>query len=186
MRVLIEIMVKLRHGLLLLPLIVFLVDRLSADFTFSISQALSLSKPDWLIVFWLFYALLVLASFLASDFLGVYGVFLVLSLGALALWLMLLKNFFFFLTAGAEAHVCLGTFLWLTPTLRIDISLGLDFLAYNFLLLVITIAVFVNFFTFAYFRYEPCVSSLLRLLNAFVLSMSLLILAGNLVIFFLG
>ena len=89
-------MVKLRHGLLLLPLIVFLVDRLSADFTFSISQALSLSKPDWLIVFWLFYALLVLASFLASDFLGVYGVFLVLSLGALALWLMLLKNFFFF------------------------------------------------------------------------------------------
>lgn len=74
----------------------------------------------------------------------------------------------------------------LAPALEVSIDLTLDLVSYSFLLLTITIAVFVNLFAFSYFRYEPNVDRLLLLLNAFVLSMGVLVVAGNLVVLFLG
>ena len=53
-------------------------------------------------------------------------------------------------------------------------------------MLTLTIALFVQAYAFAYFRYEPNVDRLLLFLNSFVASMVLLVLAGNLVVLFLG
>jgi len=49
-----------------------------------------------------------------------------------------------------------------------------------------SIAVFVYFYTYCYFRYEPSVERLVTLLMLFVNSMILLVLSGNLIVLFLG
>lgn len=49
-----------------------------------------------------------------------------------------------------------------------------------------SIAVFVYFYTYCYFRYEPSVERLVTLLLLFVNSMILLVLSGNLIVLFLG
>lgn len=56
----------------------------------------------------------------------------------------------------------------------------------SFGLLVLTIAFFINVYTFAYFRYEPNVSRLILFIDVFVVSMVLLVTAGNVVIMYLG
>lgn len=49
-----------------------------------------------------------------------------------------------------------------------------------------TIGLFVNFYTYSYFRYEPHISRLISLINAFIASMLVLVNSGNLVVFFFG
>lgn len=55
-----------------------------------------------------------------------------------------------------------------------------------FSLLVLSIAFFINLYTFAYFRYEPNVSRLILFIDIFVVSMVVLVTAGNLVLMYLG
>lgn len=124
--------------------------------------------------------------FLFGDFLGLYGVFVGLCIVSSVFWASLLSSFNFFFLEDGEALITLGSIARLAPALEVSIDLSLDLVSFSFLLLTITIAVFVNFFAFSYFRYEPNVERLLLLLNAFVLSMGLLVVAGNLVILFLG
>lgn len=101
-------------------------------------------------------------------------------------WFFLALNFNFFFFEGGELFVSMGSLLKLAPQLDIPFLLVLDLVSFSFLFLTITIAVFVNLFAFSYFRYEPNVERLLLLLNAFVLSMGVLVMAGNLVVLFLG
>lgn len=62
----------------------------------------------------------------------------------------------------------------------------LDNLSIAFALLVLSIAFFINIYTFAYFRYEPQVTRLILFIDSFVISMIILVLAGNLIILYFG
>lgn len=62
----------------------------------------------------------------------------------------------------------------------------LDIISFSFALLTTSIAVFVNAYAFSYFRYEPNVDRLILFLNSFVISMVLLVFAGNLALLFMG
>lgn len=55
-----------------------------------------------------------------------------------------------------------------------------------FALLVLTIAFFINIYTFAYFRYEPNVSRLILFIDLFVISMVIMVLAANFVVLYFG
>ncbi len=76
--------------------------------------------------------------------------------------------------------------MYLNTNYRVNFSFFIDFVSVSFSFLTTTIALFVYVYTFAYFRYEPLVERLLIFLNSFILSMVLLVSAGNLVILFLG
>lgn len=80
----------------------------------------------------------------------------------------------------------LGQWALLNLTYRVDFLLYIDSLAYSFIFLTTTIALFVYVYAFSYFRYEPHVDRLIIFLNLFVISMVLLVSAGNLIILFLG
>ena len=54
------------------------------------------------------------------------------------------------------------------------------------MLLTTTIGLFVYMYAFSYFRYEPLVDRFLLFLCSFILSMLLLVSAGNIIILFLG
>jgi NADH-quinone oxidoreductase subunit L len=62
----------------------------------------------------------------------------------------------------------------------------IDSLAYSYILLTLTIATFVFFYTFSYFRYEPNVERLILLINLFVSSMIILVAGGNIFVLYLG
>ena len=132
------------------------------------------------------YLLSTVLAFFLSDFLGLYGVFTLLLISATFFWAQLALNFGFFLLEGGSLHIGLAHWLRLFDHLDVPLSLSIDALAFSFLFLTTTIALFVNVYAFSYFRYEPNVERLLLLLNAFVLSMCILVTSGNLVLLFLG
>lgn len=65
-------------------------------------------------------------------------------------------------------------------------ELFIDSLSLNYILLTVTIAVGVIGYTFSYFRYEPLVDRLIIFISLFVISMVLLVSAGNFIVLFLG
>ena len=67
-----------------------------------------------------------------------------------------------------------------------NLEFYLDVVSFSFALLTTTIAVFVNLYAFSYFRYEPNVDRLLLFINSFVISMVILVFAGNLALLFMG
>lgn len=69
---------------------------------------------------------------------------------------------------------------------KVQFLFYIDLLSFNYMLLTTSISLFVFAYTFSYFRYEPHVDRLLVMLNLFVISMIILVLAGNFVILFLG
>jgi NADH:ubiquinone oxidoreductase subunit 5 (subunit L)/multisubunit Na+/H+ antiporter MnhA subunit len=92
----------------------------------------------------------------------------------------------FFLLKNGVFYVDLFKWFKLNGLLEIHFELIIDVISFSFMFLTTTIAIFVNIFTFSYFRYEPNVERLLLLLNAFVLSMLFLVISGNLVLLFFG
>ena len=141
---------------------------------------------DLFIFFLAIYVISLVSFFFLGDFLGLYGTFVGVCTVSTLFWLILLKDFSFFFFEGGQCLVTVGSITRVAPTHKLSFSLSLDLVSYSFLLLTITIAVFVNFFAFSYFRYEPNVDRLLLLLNAFVLSMGVLVISGNLVVLFFG
>lgn len=91
-----------------------------------------------------------------------------------------------FICLGNEYTVIFGEFNLISSSYPVSISLFVDKLSYSFAFLTTSIAVFVYFYTFCYFRYEPNIERLVTLLLLFVNSMILLVLSGNLVVLFLG
>lgn len=99
---------------------------------------------------------------------------------------MLVLNMDFFLLKGGVLQLTLFKWFKLNGLLEVRFELLIDIVSFGFMFLTTTIAIFVTFFAFSYFRYEPNVERLILLLNAFVLSMVLLVISGNLVVLFLG
>lgn len=80
----------------------------------------------------------------------------------------------------------LGSWMFLTTNFKVSFFFYVDSVAASFMFLTVSIAIFVNVYAFAYFRYEPLVERLLVFLNLFVISMVILVTAGNLIVLFLG
>jgi NADH-quinone oxidoreductase subunit L len=126
------------------------------------------------------------SSYFLLSYLGLYGV---LALGVFNLGVAVvtfLSVYSAVVLHGVITQVTLFKWFALTPGLVVSFSLYIDTVSYSFALLTLLIALFVQLYAFTYFRYEPNVDRLLVFLNSFVASMVLLVLAGNLVVLFLG
>lgn len=179
----------LTRPLLLAPIIFFLFSLSDRGFDIDSLEAplvLEYSHQHAICFSLALYLVSLVFFFFLGDFVGFYGIFLGLCFASLLFWAALALSLSFFFFEGGEVHLYLGSALRLLPGYSLSASLALDLISFSFLFLTITIAVCVNIFAFSYFRYEPNVERLLLLLNAFILSMGILVIAGNLVVLFLG
>lgn len=134
----------------------------------------------------LFFILTTLNCFFTLSYLGLYGVFVVQLLTLTFFWLSLLVNFNTFIIIGGTTHLVLFKWFTIASSLVINFEFYLDIISFSFALLTTSIAIFVNIYAFSYFRYEPNVDRLILFINSFVISMVLLVFAGNLVMLFMG
>lgn len=125
-------------------------------------------------------------SSLFLSYLGLYGVFTFNFMTIIGMWVTFAISLYQIFNDGTVFYVEVCQWMYLNSNYRINFSLFIDFVSVSFSFLTTTIAVFVYIYTFAYFRYEPLVERLLIFLNSFILSMVLLVSAGNLIILFLG
>ncbi len=84
----------------------------------------------------------------------------------------------------SEMFLPLSTMSW--SSLELALSLRLDGLGYLFVLLVTIIGFATNIYTLNYFKYEAHEDNFLLLINWFIFSMIILVLANNLFTLFLG
>lgn len=87
---------------------------------------------------------------------------------------------------GLDYKVVLFKWFALSPHIVVNFELYVDLVSISFAILTTSIAVFVLIYAFAYFRYEPNVDRLILMLCAFVWSMVLLVLSGNMFVLLLG
>lgn len=137
-------------------------------------------------LFWTNFILTVILSFFFYTKLGLEGFFKINAASVLLFWVFLALEFNYFVCDGGEYTIIFGEFNLVSNCYPVAISLFVDKLSYSFAFLTMSIAVFVFFYTFCYFRYEPSVERLVTLLLLFVNSMILLVLSGNLIVLFLG
>lgn len=137
-------------------------------------------------LFWSNFILSTILSFFFYNKIGLEGFFKLNALSVVLFWFSLALEFDYFVYCGGEYTVIFGEFNLISNCYPVSISLFVDKLSYSFAFLTMSIAVFVFFYTFCYFRYEPNVERLVTLLLLFVNSMILLVLSGNLIILFLG
>lgn len=139
------------------------------------------------ILFFGFFVFTNVLSFFFQNYLGMYGIFFFNLIPLLLFWLSLCRSWLFFVTGKVNAiSVNLGQWALINLNYKIEFYFYIDSLSYSFIFLTTTIAFFVYLYAFAYFRYEPHVDRLLIFLNLFVISMIILVSAGNLIILFLG
>lgn len=127
-----------------------------------------------------------LVSFIALSYLGLYGVFILNLVTIVFFWMASLYGSYAFLTEGYCANVSIGKWFTLWGYTTVNFDLYFDSLSYSYMFLTLSIAVFVYIYAFSYFRYEPNVERLLLFINLFVISMIILVLAGNTFVLFLG
>ena len=151
---------------------------------FTILTVIKLSRAELILFTLSIYFLAILCGFFLLNFTGLYGTMCLCTVPAAAFWVSLCYNINFFVLKGGYCHLTPFKWFKLTSLLEVKFELFIDLVSFSFLFLTATIALFVTFFTFSYFRYEPNVEKLLLLLNAFVLSMLLLVVSGNLVVLF--
>lgn len=133
-----------------------------------------------------FYLFAIVVSFVFKNYLSSYGVFFINFIATLVFFLYALSILNFFYIENKVMSVCAFNWFQLAENQSIGFDFFVDYISFSFILLTITIAFFVNIYTFSYFRYEPYICRLISLINAFVLSMIILVSAGNLVVFFFG
>lgn len=139
------------------------------------------------IVFFGFFVFTNVFSFFFQNYLGMYGIFFFNLFSLLLFWLSLCRSWLFFIAGKVSAlSLNLGQWALINLNYKIEFFFYIDSLSYSFIFLTTTIALFVYIYAFAYFRYEPHVDRLLIFLNLFVISMIVLVSAGNLIILFLG
>jgi NADH:ubiquinone oxidoreductase subunit 5 (subunit L)/multisubunit Na+/H+ antiporter MnhA subunit len=134
----------------------------------------------------LFFGLTVFASFWWINALGLYGSFILTTVGLALFWISCLITTFLVWTNNYSYYQDYGKWFTIGPSTDVHIDFNFDTLSMAFSLLVLSIAFFINLYTFAYFRYEPNVSRLLLFIDIFVVSMVVLVTAGNLVLMYLG
>ncbi len=136
--------------------------------------------------FFSFYVLSVIFSFIFKHFLSSKGVFFLNTTAIFLFWAYSLSNLNFFFLKNKLISIHLFKWFQLTDAYLVNFSLYVDVVAFSFTLLTLTIGLFVNIYTYSYFRYEPHISRLISLINAFIASMLVLVNSGNLVVFFFG
>jgi len=153
---------------------------------FSFSNLILFNNPSLILVLLSIYCFSIALGFLLLSFSGLYGIFFLCIIPIFFFWVSLCFNLNFFLVKNGLLTIKLFKWFKINGLLEVNFELYIDIISFSFMFLTTSIAIFVIFFTFSYFRYEPNVERLLLLLNAFVLSMLILVISGNLIIFFLG
>jgi len=137
-------------------------------------------------LFFLFFILTTLSSLLFINYLGLYGVFIVNLIALGSFWIIYTLYFSILFTTDSYYYINLGMWVYLSNDYHIDLEFLFDTVSFAFSYLTLTIGFFVYIYSFSYFRYEPLVDRLLILLNSFMISMIILVTAGNLIVLFLG
>ena len=130
--------------------------------------------------------LTVSTSFFNISYLGLYGVFYINLFSLWVFWLTLLPYIYVIFNKNFCYKLVLCQWFFLNHGVKVDFELLIDTLSFSFMLLTTTIGLFVYMYAFSYFRYEPLVDRFLLFLCSFILSMLLLVSAGNIIILFLG
>jgi NADH:ubiquinone oxidoreductase subunit 5 (subunit L)/multisubunit Na+/H+ antiporter MnhA subunit len=120
------------------------------------------------------------------SYLGLYGVFITNLITLFTLWVSVLFYFDFFFVDNNFFKIVVGRWFTLYGTCFVNFEFYVDSVAYSFMLLTITIAMFVYIYVYSYFRYDANVERLILFINCFVISMVVLVVSGNLFVFFLG
>jgi len=144
-------------------------------------------KPiDLIVIFFILYLLIVVNSYFVLSYLGLYGIFILNFIGVFLFWLSLCANFNLTFLFNESHTIVLFKWFVINNFYTVNFEFLVDSVSFSFAFLTTSIALFVNIYAFSYFRYEPNVDRLIIFLNSFVVSMVLLVLSGNLVMFFLG
>lgn len=159
------------------------------DVVFSVYNT-SLTWSD--IVFFCFtwagvlFVLSIVLGLLLTNFLGLYGVFMITTVSLFLFWVSSLFVAYFVWDKNLTQVIDFGKWFQLHNDLEVHFDLYIDSLSIAFAVLVLTIAFFINIYTFAYFRYEPNVSRLILFIDLFVISMVVMVLASNFVVLYFG
>jgi len=79
-----------------------------------------------------------------------------------------------------------GNWFFINQESTVTFDFLIDSLSFSYVELILTISIFVQIYTFSYFRYEPSVPKLILFLNLFIISMIFLVISGNTIMLFLG
>lgn len=140
----------------------------------------------WFVKFGFLFIATTIFSLLGLSYLGLYGVFIINLIPLFLFWvssLFFLKKIFF---SKIFFFILLGKWFSFNVSQKINFELYIDYISMSFIVLTLSIALFVYTYCFSYFRYEPNVERLLLFINLFVISMILLVSSGNFVVLFLG
>jgi NADH:ubiquinone oxidoreductase subunit 5 (subunit L)/multisubunit Na+/H+ antiporter MnhA subunit len=154
---------------------------------FILNQLLSAgTKSGVLTAAFALFGFTIVQSFFTMQFLGLYGVFMCQLVALVFLWVALCLNAECVAFCGLDYKIVLFKWFTLSPHIVVNFELYVDLVSISFAILTTSIAVFVLIYAFAYFRYEPNVDRLILMLCAFVWSMVLLVLSGNMFVLLLG
>lgn len=137
------------------------------------------------ISFFLYFFTILFAT-LFTHFLGTRGVFFITTLFITIFWAILFyfADEFFFDSITVLTHYEFSNYTG--GTLLFSFTLKIDFISYCFLFLTVTIGVCALVYSLSYFKNEPETERFIILINWFVLSMCLFVLADNALLLFLG
>ena len=145
-----------------------------------------LDQPPIFFVFFGFFIITVIFSYLTLSHLSLYGVFLINLLSLFFFWMSLLPyiNKIFF--EQITYNIFLFKWFFINYNFKISMNFIIDPVSFSFFLLTTTIGLFVYCYAFCYFRYEPLVERFLLFLCSFIISMLFLVSSGNIIMLFLG
>jgi NADH:ubiquinone oxidoreductase subunit 5 (subunit L)/multisubunit Na+/H+ antiporter MnhA subunit len=138
------------------------------------------------IYFGCFFILSTIISLVLMSYLGLYGVFVLNLITIVLFWLSCIFYIDSFFLLNYSYKVNFGKWFTVLLSYNVYFELFIDSISYSFMLLTITIATFVYIYLFSYFRYESNVERLILFINAFVISMIILVTSGNFFVMFLG
>ena len=152
---------------------------------FSLDQTFLHKNPIFFYSGFLFLFSTLFSLFLMS-YLGLYGVFITNLITLFTLWISIIIYFDFFFVENNFFKIIICKWFTLYGSCNVNFEFYVDSVSYSFMLLTITIAMFVYIYVYSYFRYDSNIERLILFINCFVISMVILVVSGNLFVFFLG
>lgn len=140
----------------------------------------------WFFFFFLIYLFLGLSLIFFSNYLSLLGIFFLNICILSLLWISCLYFFQKFFFLNFFYYINFGGWFLLNINYKINFEFFIDSIAFGFAFLTLTIAIFVNIYSFSYFRFEPCIDKFIIFLNWFIISMIFLVFSGNFINLFLG
>lgn len=141
---------------------------------------------EYILLFWLFFLISILVSFLFYLFLGLKGFITLSIISVLPLWSLSTYLFDWFIIDNNSILFYIGDFNVIGMENKQSFRLSINRLTFGFGYLTLSIGFFVLLYSFFYFRGEPTAERLSFLLMLFVNSMLLLLFSDNLVVMFMG